>query len=208
MYTNRFTKANPCLLIYLVDQSYSMTDPWADDKSLAEHTALAVNRCIGETIMRFTDYSVGVKESANVVIIGYGGIENSDTAYIIAKGTIKEFAYNPLRFETVNRKVLDEDISFEMPIWIEPKGVWCTPMANAFELAYQIICVWSNFKIRPDARFGLHENDPVPIVINITGSMPTDSIDDVKAKANKIKSIAYPDGNPLIFNVHLKPQGG
>lgn len=217
MFTNRFTRANPGLLIYLVDQSFSMTDPWADGNSLAEQTALVINRCINETIQKFTDISVGVKESANVVIIGYGGIENSDTAYLIQKGTIKELANKPLRIEEVNKKVPDGagglvEIKYEMPIWIEPKGVWGTPMAKAFDMAYQIIDGWvtkkQNRKTSPDANAGQPALDPVPIVINITDGMPTDSIDDVKANANKIKSIACPDGNPLIFNVHLKPNGG
>lgn len=217
MYKNRFTRANPGLLIYLVDQSYSMNDPWADGNSLAEQTALVINRCINETIQKFTDISVGVKESANVVIIGYGGIEKSESAYLIQKGTIKELADKPLRIETVNKKVPDGagglvEVKFDMPIWIEPKGVWGTPMASAFDMAYQIIDGWvtkkQNRQTSPDAKAGQPSMDPVPIVINVTDGVPTDDKQEVRDNANKIKNISCPDGNPLIFNVHLSPASG
>ncbi len=217
MYNNRFTRANPGLLIYLVDQSYSMNDPWSDGNTLAEQTALVINRCIHETIQKFSDISEGVKKSANVVIIGYGGIEKSDSAYVIEKGTIKELADSPKEVKNVKRKISDGnggliEIDVKMPIWLEPTAVWGTPMASAFESAHKIIDGWvmkrQNREVSPDAKAGLPSLDPVPIVINVTDGMPTDDIERVKEWANKIKAISCPDGNPLIFNVHLSPSSG
>lgn len=217
MYTNRFTRANPGLLIYLVDQSGSMTDEWSDGLSLAEQTALVINRCIEETICRFFDINYEVKEVVNVVIIGYGGIKNSDSAYVITKGTIKELANSPKEVKKVKRKISDGrggflEVDVEMPIWIEPTAVWGTPMASAFELAYNIVDGWvtkkQNREVSKDANVGHPSLDPVPIIINVTDGMPTDDIERVKEWANKIKAISCPDGNPLIFNVHLSPGSG
>ena len=54
MYENNFTRANPGLIVILVDQSGSMSIEWTDGKSLAEQTAMVINRCIAEIGFRFT----------------------------------------------------------------------------------------------------------------------------------------------------------
>ena len=217
MYKNRFTRANPGLLVFMVDQSGSMGDPWADGKSKAEMTSLVINRCIQETIQKTTDIKEGVKDEVKIVVIGYGGIEKSDNAYVIVKGSNAELADSPLRTEMVTKKQPDGagglvETKYNMAIWVEPKAVWGTPMASAFEMAYQLIDGWvkktQNRQVNPEAGNGLPQDDPVPIIINITDGMPTDSKEDVVANANKIKSITCPDGNPLIFNVHLDPKAG
>ena len=42
MYENNFTRANPGLIVILVDQSGSMSCQWTDGKSLAEQLFLLV----------------------------------------------------------------------------------------------------------------------------------------------------------------------
>ena len=178
MYKNRFTRANPGLLVFMVDQSGSMGDPWADGKSKAEMTSLVINRCIQETIQKTTDIKEGVKDEVKIVVIGYGGIEKSDNAYVIVKGSNAELADSPLRTEMVTKKQPDGagglvETKYNMAIWVEPKAVWGTPMASAFEMAYQLIDGWvkktQNRQVNPEAGNGLPQDDPVPIIINITG---------------------------------------
>ncbi len=209
MYTNRFTRANPGLFIYLVDQSHAMSAPWSDGRTLAEQAALVINRCIEETIKKFTDINEGIKNSVHIIIIGYGGIEKSESAYILKQGPIAKLAKDYLRIEEGKQRIADGrggliEVDIKSPIWLEPTAVWGTPMASAFKLAYNIVNIWVTRNAWPSRP----SQDPVPIIINITQGMPTDGVENVKEWANRIKGIKCPDGNPLIFNVHLSLGSG
>lgn len=208
MYENNFTRANPGLIVVLVDQSGSMSLEWTEGKSLAEQTAMVINRCIAEMGFRFTSGTT-IKESANIVIIGYGG-EQGYEAQLIKSGTIRDFIENPIRRETIKKKEYNREmgfyeIDFEIPINIEPVAGYVTPMGSALTLADSIIQEWVN---RSDNRD--KTKDPVPLLINISDGAPTDEsgylmsdFSPIVNIANKIKSISCPDGNPLIFNIHL-----
>ena len=102
MYENNFTRANPGLIVILVDQSGSMSLEWTDGKSLAEQTAMVINRCIAEMGFRFTAGTT-IKESANIVLIGYGGEPNYE-AQLSRSGSIREFVEQPLRREIIKKK--------------------------------------------------------------------------------------------------------
>lgn len=213
MYENNFTRANPGLIIIMVDQSGSMSMEWTDGKSLAEQTAMVINRCIAEMGLRFTSGST-IKESANIVLIGYGGEPTYD-ATLIKSGTIKDFIENPIRIETIKKKDYNREmgfyeIDFDLPINIEPVAGYVTPMTSALSLAESIIKEWITRQSTRD-----NTKDPVPMVINISDGAPTDEdgyvlsdFSPVVALANSIKSIQCPDGNPLIFNIHLSADGG
>ena len=84
---------------------------------------------------------------------------------------------------------------------------YVTPMASALSLAESIIQEWVN---RTDDGGRDKSKDPVPLLINISDGAPTDEDGYVMSDftsivniANRIKSIHCPDGNPLIFNIHL-----
>lgn len=208
MYENNFTRANPGLIVILVDQSGSMSIEWTDGKSLAEQTAMVINRCIAEIGFRFTAGTT-VKESANIVLIGYGG-DPSYEAQLIRSGSIREFIEQPIRREVVKKKEYNREmgfyeIDFEVPINIEPVAGYVTPMGSALMLAESIVKEWVN---RTDDRDAA--KDPVPLIINISDGAPTDEDGYVMTDfspivniANSIKSIDCPDGHPLIFNIHL-----
>lgn len=208
MYENNFTRANPGLIVILVDQSGSMSLEWTDGKSLAEQTAMVINRCIAEMGFRFTAGTT-IKESANIVLIGYGGEPNYE-AQLIRSGSIREYVEQPLRREIIKKKEYNREmgfyeIDFEIPINIEPVAGYVTPMGSALSLAESIIREWVN---RTDNRD--KTKDPVPLLINISDGAPTDEdgyvmedFSPVVKIANNIKSIACPDGNPLVFNIHL-----
>lgn len=208
MFENNFTRANPGLIIILVDQSGSMSREWTDGKSLAEQTAMVINRCIAEMGYRFTAGTT-VKESANIVLIGYGG-DSSYEAQLIRSGSIREFVEQPIRREVIKKKEYNREmgfyeIDFEIPINIEPIAGYVTPMGSALTLAESIVKEWVN---RTDNRD--KAKDPVPLIINISDGAPTDEdgyvmtdFSPVVNIANSIKSINCPDGNPLIFNIHL-----
>lgn len=208
MYENNFTRANPGLIVILVDQSGSMSLEWSDGKSLAEQTAMVINRCIAEMGFRFTSGTT-IKESANIVLIGYGGEPNYE-AQLLRSGSIKEFVEHPLRREVIKKKEYNREmgfyeIDFEIPINIEPVAGYVTPMESALTLAKSIIKEWVNRNDNRDK-----SKDPVPLLINISDGAPTDESGYVMSDftpitdvTDSIKSISCPDGNPLIFNIHL-----
>lgn len=76
MYENVFSRANPGFVIFMIDQSASMSQIGYEGRPLAETAADIMNSMIDELTLRFMS-GERVKESANVVIIGYGGTKDS-----------------------------------------------------------------------------------------------------------------------------------
>lgn len=208
-YDNNFTRANPGLIILMVDQSKSMEDPWSGGKTLAEHTATSINRCITEMGLRFND-GTSIKESANIVIIGYGGVKDSWEAQILRNGSIADLCNDPsIPEQHLKQKISDGaggiiEIDIDQKEFVTPTAVWGTPMASAFQLAHSIIKGW----VERDTQGRDSSKDPVPMIINISDGEPTDSEEDVRKFAQEILSTACPDGFPLIFNIHLSAKGG
>lgn len=214
MYLNRFTIANPGLIIFMVDQSFFMDKELGTGRlTRSQYAADIVNRSINETILRFTD-GIYTKESVYIVVIGYGSDERNDHAEILLYGSIKELLTPPkyLYLRKEEKRILDGvegfiNIVCDIPIWIEPQSVWSVPMASAFNLAFQIIDEWVNKdRVRQATLNAIHGQscfDPVPFVINISQGIPSDDINVIKENVKKIKNIVCKDGNPLICNVHL-----
>lgn len=218
MYENNFTRANPGLIVFLIDQSKSMEDPWNGGKSLAEQTALSINRCISEMAIRFTS-GTDIKDEANIIMIGYGGTKDSMEAELIRSGSIATLCSDDsIPVQHLKQKISDGaggilEIDIDLKEFISPKAVWGTPMASAFQLASALVNEFvsrskettddeGNVIIRDDSL------DPVPLIINISDGEPTDSESDVRKYAKEIMEINCPDGNPLIFNIHLSANGG
>ncbi len=204
-YNTLWSSATPGLIIFLIDQSASMQEEFINGKNKAEFTAAVINETINDLILQCSSGNV-VKDCLFFSLIGYGGKGgNSDDD--VRSGYIGSFADNPLRFETVTKKISDGEGNFieieeEIPIFIEPtcpeNGL--TPMAEAFEFAQRLIAAWMEKK--PD--------NPAPVVINISDGFPFTGNDDEEeeirrtaSKAYEIMSMQMNDGNPLVFNIHL-----
>lgn len=218
MYKNYFTRNNPGLIVFLIDQSKSMEDPWRDGKSLAEQTALSVNRCISEMALKFTS-GTEIKNSANLIMIGYGGTAQSMEADLLRSGSIKDLATDDsIPVQHLKQRIPDGaggilEIDFDLKQYITPTAVWGTPMASAFQLASALVNEWvsrSKETLDEDGNPVTRDDslDPVPLIINISDGEPTDNEADVRKYAKEIMEIACPDGSPLIFNIHLSANGG
>ena len=203
MYRNRYTVSNPGLVIILVDQSASMSQPFGG-KNRAECAANAINHFIQDIIAKCV-CGIDVRDKVKIVVIGYG-CEKGNNAYVIVKGSNKELVDSPLRIESITKRFPDGvgglvEIKSSAAIWVEPKAVGGTPMASAFELTHQVINEWIN--TRQKLGVNVIEDDPIPIIINITDGMPNDGEENVRENVQKIKSIAFLDGNPILINIHL-----
>ena len=211
MYDNSYTRANPGLIIFMVDQSASMSQIGYEGRSLAETAADIINRMVAELALFFTSGNI-VKESVNVVILGYGGAKNSMEAELLRYGSIKTLCTDEtIPVQHLKQMIPDGTggtiaIDFELKQFVTPKAVWKKPMGNAFAVGSALVNEWVNRAkdtIDEDGNPFTRDDilDPIPLIINISDGEPIDCEADVRKYANEIMNINCPDGNPLIVNI-------
>lgn len=196
--SKQWSSATPGYIIFLVDQSGSMNETYADGKTRAEFTSLVINRIINEIIIANSDGDK-VKDRTFISMIGYGvSVEDVRSDYL------SKYADTPLRTEKIKKKVSDGggglvEIEEQMPIFIEPKADGLTPMVEALSFAKELIDGWLSKK----------PENPAPVIINISDGLPFTG-ETVEIEMNKAVSISKDimninseDGNPLIFNCHI-----
>lgn len=181
---------NPGLIMIMIDQSYSMTDPYGG-QTKAEIAAMAVNRVINEIVEASQDDD-RIKDRCYVGVVGYGA-----SVVPVVGGMISQLANNPVDIVMVMRSVSDGagglvEVQQEMPIWVKPMAENGTPMDKALESVYGLIEKWIQD----------HPDSFPPIVINITDGQPNDP-SKTKMAAEKLMSLRTSDGNLLLFNAHI-----
>ena len=202
MYSNRFTRENPGLIVFLVDQSGSTEDIMSiDGHTIADHIADLVNACITEAIKQATiqtsDDEEEVKHEICFVIIGYGGKGNPDDEK--DEGNWKaELLMAPKYSDVISEEYEYQKSAISnldiLPI-LTPAHGGGTPMASAYMTAYNVLKQWNQ------SHDG--EKDPVPVIINISDGEPTDNTADLRKAIEDIKSLQTADGSPLIINLHI-----
>ena len=84
-YTKQWSSATPGYLIFLIDQSNSMSETWFEDKTFAQYTADVVNKTINELIAT-NAAGESVKDRIFITLIGYGedssGVKNLQSDYL------------------------------------------------------------------------------------------------------------------------------
>lgn len=196
----QWSSATPGLLIILVDQSGSMTLPYDGADTRTVFAARAVNRLINTLIQKNFNGRTP-KNRCYVSVIGYD-LE----AKTLVKGYLDKLNDNPLRIETVKKKVSDGagglvEIDSKMPVWIEPikEDRW-TNMTAAFMMARDIVNAWISDK----------PNNPAPVIINISDGTPYYDQKEVDVcmketinVVNEIKQLSTEDGAVQIFNAMI-----
>lgn len=187
MYSQRITRSNPSLYVFLIDQSGSMSQQTASWWTLADEVCKLVNKYIDEMVVKSTTWDT-VKDHFFISVIWYGSASWVwySFAWNLANKDIiplSEIAENPLR--------LISDATGKYPIRFEPKSESQTPMTEAFALAKETV-----------EKFITHFPDSFPpIVINITDGESTDGSPVTIAK--EIMNLNTNDGSVLIFNAHI-----
>jgi uncharacterized protein YegL len=161
-YFNRvFDQANPGLIIFLLDQSASMSEE-VGGRPKSHLAAAAINQTI-ETLIERCRRGATIIEKADVGVIGYG----SETRYELIKG-IAALNQSFARIETQDTEVATpagrQTLSVQHKVWIEPRHENSTPMAEALDMAAGKLREW--VARYPDA--------PPPVVINVTDGAPND----------------------------------
>jgi hypothetical protein len=199
-FTAEISRTNPTCLLFLIDQSTSMSGPFGGQpgKKKCEGVADAINRLLQNLVLKCAKAD-GIRDYFHVGVIGYG----KEVAPILMGSSheqplvpISAIAATPLRVEQRVRQIDDGaggliDQSFRFPIWFEPVANGKTPMNGAFLMAKEII---TDFLLT-------YPNCFPPLILNLTDGQPTDA--NPIPTAGELKVLKSHDGNPLIFNAHL-----
>jgi hypothetical protein len=199
-YTAELSRTNPTSLIFLIDQSSSMAEPFGaqPEKPKAEGVADSINRLLQNLVLKCAKGD-GIRDYFHVGVIGYGGRVVWSLGGKLAGQKlvpISAIANNPLKVEQRIRKVDDGagglvEQKFKFPIWFEPLASGRTPMCGAVAEATAAL----------EEFIGRFPGAFPPLVINISDGKATDG--NPELPASKLRSLSTTDGNVLIFNAHL-----
>lgn len=192
------SSTNPCLIIYLLDQSGSMDERFGNaSHTKAMELANAINDTIYEVGLRCIGNAGELKNRFEIAIIGYGKgdslVQSAWEGQLSNKWvvSIKNIFEYPLGQEN------------DKPIWIKPYAVSNTPMTKAFENAKRLCNDWINW--------GNHRDCHPPIIINITDGEATDAgwnSNSLRKEVEQIKHLRTNYGNVNILNIHISSRSG
>lgn len=200
MYSAEINRKQPALLVLLIDQSFSMLEPWAEtEQSKAAALAAAVNNLLGNAVLLCSRGDEEIYGYFDIGVLGYGQtvgpvLHGTDGEHVLL--SIEQVADHPLRVDTVTRRVPDGagglvPVQQKMPIWLDSAANGATPMTAAFTAIEPVVESWC----------AAHGSSFPPIVINVTDGMSTDG--QPRDVVNRIRQLGTDDGRALVFNLHL-----
>lgn len=193
------SSTNPCLIVYLIDQSGSMNEKFGNaSHKKATELANAINDVIYEVGLRCISGGGELKNRFELAIIGYGkdgqnGVQSAWEGALTNKWvvSIKNIFDYPLGVEN------------DKPIWIKPYSNGATPMTKAFENARRLCMDW--------IQWGNHRDCHPPIIINITDGEATDAgngFNFLRNEIEQIKGLSTNYGTVNILNIHISSRIG
>ncbi|MEP0546071.1 MAG: vWA domain-containing protein [Rhodothermales bacterium] len=217
-YSAEISRTSPAAVLFLLDQSASMRDPFGGAEELGDAApskarvlADTVNRLIQNLILRCAKED-GVRDYFSVGVVGYGErvqplvrltdeMLEEEGEVAVAPGVaelvpVSALAERPLRLEERLKRVPDgsggvTEQRARVPVWFDPEARNGTPMCQALDYATQLVRRWVN----------LHPRSFPPIVINVTDGEATDG--DPLRFAQTLREYGTDDGETLLLNVHL-----
>lgn len=200
MYSAEINRNQPACLLLLIDQSFSMSEPWGGTgTSKADQLAMAVNRILGNAVLLCSKGDDRIFDYFEVGVLGYGadvGPALHGAGFDRPVLPINEVAQNPRRVDQVMRKIPDGaggvvETQTNMPVWVDPSYNGKTPMVKGLQTAEEVVSTWC----------AKHPESFPPIVINITDGVSTDG--DPSEPAAAIRQVSTDDGHALLFNLHI-----
>ena len=202
-YESQISRTQPTAFLFLVDQSYSMTDQMSTGKSKADFVADVLNKTITELVAKCSK-SEGVRDYFEIGIIGYGhetvanALQGELAGNVINPISLLE--QNPIKVEERKKKMDDGaggiiELAVKFPIWYNARANGGTPMRAALTMAAEELVEWCD-------RYP--ESYP-PTVLHITDGESTDG--NPEEIAEKLKQISTIDGDVLVFNLHVSTSG-
>lgn len=202
-YDVEINRQNPTAILFVIDQSGSMSDKMSSERTKAQQVADVLNRALFNLITRCTKAD-GIRNYFEIGVIGYGhtgaynGFEANLSSSIIHP--ISKIESSPLRVEDRKKKTDDGaggiiEVNIKFPIWFEPKANGGTPMCEAMTKVAEELVTWCD----------THQDSYPPTVLHITDGESTDGNPEEIAKA--IKQIRTNNGEVLLLNLHLSSSG-
>ncbi|MBX8609908.1 VWA domain-containing protein [Pseudomonas cichorii] len=198
-YTASIQRSDPTAFLFLVDQSGSMGDTMAGDKTKAQFVADVLNRTLMNLVTRCTK-SEGVRDYFDIGVLGYGhtGVSNGFSGALGSQilHPISAIEASPLLIEDRKKKVPDgtgglvEQI-VKFPVWFQPVSNGGTPMRAALTGAAEALVAWCD----------QHPNSYPPTVLHVTDGESTDG--DPEELATMLRQIGTSDGQVLLLNIHV-----
>ncbi|MEV5027752.1 vWA domain-containing protein [Paenibacillus sp. LPE1-1-1.1] len=197
MYSAEISRSNPSCILFIIDQSGSMSDPFgASTKS--ESVSDAINRLLQNLVIKCAK-SEGIRDYYHVGVIGYGaGVGPAFGGVLAGKEVvpISEIADNPSKLDKRLKKVPDGagglvDQLVKFPVWFEPVANGGTPMCEAMRTAHTVLTHW----------ISEYTHCFPPVVIHITDGESTDG--DPTLEMEQLRALSTDDGNVLLFNLHI-----
>jgi hypothetical protein len=201
--------SRPGCLIFVLDQSGSMSDPFGSFQAGAgrrkcDMVATVLNGFLNELIVTNTvaqrDGTTEVRPRADVAVIGYEGISVDSILQgeLVGRSfvSLPELQMNPLDIERRKRREIDDtgretELTVPFPVWVKPKAGGGTPMCQALQLARDLAADWARS----------HPHNYPPVIIHVTDGLASDG--NPLTVAQEIATIETEDGHALLFNVHL-----
>jgi hypothetical protein len=203
-YTAQISRSNPACFLFLIDQSDSMNESFAEGASgLSKAVAVAdaINRLLQNLVLRSAKAG-GIQDYFHVGAIGYGktirpGFGGKLPSELFVP--ISRLGEQPLRMEARTKLTPDgrggsNEQTVKFPVWFDPQADGKTPMNEAMAAAGLAV---SGFIERYREAFP-------PIVLNMTDGMPSDG--NPQAAARAIRKMATRNGKSLVFNLLLSKE--
>ncbi len=110
-YAAEISRSNPTALLILIDQSYSMSDPFGGGLGpKATEAARVVNRILTEFTIKCAKGENDIRDYFEVGVIGYGGSVGNAFGGVLGGSLlqpISKIGESPLRLDTLVHKVSD-----------------------------------------------------------------------------------------------------
>jgi len=200
VYSSQITRAVPTCVIFLLDQSGSMADPFGGDEHTrkADFVARVVNHALHDLVIRCTK-TEEVRNYYYVSVIGYGRSVSSALTGALSDlpiAPISEVADHPARIEAGYKRVADGvggyvEMPVRYPVWVYPHADGGTPMCHALSQVRSVLTRW----------LADHPRGFPPTVLHLTDGESGDG--DPTALGEEIMSLGTDDGRVLLFNCHV-----
>jgi len=197
-------RSDPTAILFLVDQSGSMSDKMASERTKSQFVADVLNRTLMNLVTRCTRAD-GVRNYFDVGVIGYGE-SGPGNGFAGALGSsilnpISAIESAPIRVEDRKRKMDDGaggiiEQSVKFPVWFEPRASGGTPMCAGITKAAEALAAWCD----------AHPNSYPPTVLHVTDGASTDG--DPEQLAESLKQLHTNDGAVLMLNLHVSSSAG
>lgn len=200
-YTAEINRTNPGCVLFLIDESFSMSEPMDAARSKAQAVADILNRTIQDLIVR-CGREEGVRNYFEVGVLGYSqdSVRNALSGALESKvlHPIGEIEANPLKVDERMKKIPDGvggllEVPVKFQTWYEARTDGGTPMTAALARAGEELVAWCD----------AHPASFPPVVLHLTDGEPTDG--DPIPMSETLREISTDDGPVILANIHVAP---